>query len=55
MGCGESGFHALSKIRFSQEVERVVPSVQKIAKKLPTGGGRRRDVVVFKGLRLLEC
>ena len=52
--CGESGFHALSKIRFSQEVERVVPSAQKLTKKVSTGGGRRRDVVVFKGLRLLE-
>ncbi len=52
--CGESGFHALSKIRFSQEVERVVPWVQKVTKKLPLGGGKRRDVVVFKGLRLLE-
>lgn len=52
--CGDSGFHALSKIRFSQEVERVVPSAQKATKKLPIGGGRRRDVVVFKGLRLLE-
>ena len=52
--CGESGFHALSKIRFSQEVERAVPSVQKTTKKLPVGGGKRRDVVVFEGLRLIE-
>jgi len=52
--CGEAGFHALSKIRFSQEVERAVISVQKVTKKLPCGGGKRRDAVVFKGLRLLE-
>jgi putative DNA primase/helicase len=52
--CGESGFHALSKIRFSQEVERVVPSAQKFRKKVSAEGGGRRDVIVFKGLRLLE-
>lgn len=52
--CGESGFHALSKIRFSQEVERVVPSAQKFRKKVSAEGGGRRDVMVFKGLRLLE-
>lgn len=53
--CGESGFHPLSKIRFSQEVERAVPSVQKVAGKLPIGGGKRCNVVLFKGLRLLEA
>lgn len=52
--CGEGGFHALSKMRFAQEVERAVTGVQKVTKKQSQGGGRRRDIVVFKGLRLLE-
>lgn len=52
--CGEGGFHALSKMRFSQEVERAVPSVQKITRKQPAENGKRRDIVVFCGLRLLS-
>lgn len=52
--CGEGGFHALSKIRLVQELERCVPGFKRVSKKQQTGGGKRRDVVVLVGLRVLE-
>lgn len=52
--CGEGGFHALSKTRLVQELERAVPGLARVSKKQQVGGGKRRDVVVLRGLRVLE-
>lgn len=52
--CGDGGFHALSKMRFSQELERAAINTQKVAGKLPAAGGRRVDAVIFKGIRLVD-
>jgi putative DNA primase/helicase len=52
--CGEGGFHALSKTRLVQELERIAPYFQKRNKKQIGSAGKRREVVTLAGLRLLE-
>ena len=52
--CTESGFHFLSKQRFSQEIERAVIGVQKATVKRQAGGGRRAKATIFRGIRVLE-
>lgn len=53
--CGEGGFHALSKTRLVQELERLVPNFAKVAQKKIGSAGKRREVIVLTGLRLLEA
>lgn len=52
--CKEGGFFSLSKIRFLQEIERLVPAFQKKTVKIQTFSGRRRDVLQIFGVRLME-
>lgn len=51
--CGDGGFHALSKMRLVQELERVVPYFAKRTEKRAEGAGKRRNVVVLCGLEVL--
>lgn len=51
--CGDGGFHALSKMRLVQELERVVPYFAKRTEKRTEGAGKRRNVVVLCGLEVL--
>jgi putative DNA primase/helicase len=53
--CAEGGFFALSKVKFSQELERCVPGFAKKAAKISDGGARRRDIWRVQGVRLLEA
>ncbi len=53
--CNEGGVFALSKQRFTQELERCVPGFEKKSGKLSVPGERRRDVVQIRGLRLLQA
>lgn len=52
--CRDGGIHAMSKNRLVQEVERVVPGARKLVKKSKGDEGRRRSLVVFCGLRLID-
>lgn len=52
--CGEGGFMALSKMRLVQELERLVPYFAKTTKKQSVSAGKRKDVVMLVGLRVLE-
>ena len=52
--CGAGGFHALSKTRLLQELERIVPYFEKREKKQIGSAGKRRKVTVIRGLTLLE-
>lgn len=54
--CRESGYQALGKGKFTNELERVVPFFDKVKRKLNTGlSGARREVAGCKGLRLVEA
>lgn len=50
--CRDAGFNALSKTRFLQEVERIVPFFGKVVRKLASFDGKRRDVVFLQGVKL---
>jgi putative DNA primase/helicase len=52
--CGEGGFMALSKMRLVQELERLVPYFAKTTKKQSVSAGKRKDVVMLVGLRVLD-
>jgi len=52
--CKESGFFALSKTKFVQEVERLVPRFKKQTVKVQTVSGRRRDLLKLFGVRLMQ-
>jgi len=52
--CKESGIYALSKTRFSDELERVVPQLAKDRKKVAGENGTRKNVQMFTGIRLLS-
>jgi len=51
--CGEGGFHALSKTRLIQELERCVPHFAKYEKKQIGLAGKRRKVTVLRGVAVL--
>lgn len=52
--CGEGGFMALSKMRLVQELERLVPYFAKSATKHAGPAGKRKNVIVLRGLQVLE-
>lgn len=53
--CRESGYQALGKGKFANELERVVPFFRRAERKLRTGiGGARRKVSGCQGLRLVD-
>jgi putative DNA primase/helicase len=52
--CGEGGFMALSKTRLVQELERLVPHFEKATKKQTVSAGKRKNVIVLVGLKVLE-
>ncbi len=52
--CGEGGFHALSKTRLVQEVERCVPHFEKCSRKQIGTTGKRRELVILRGLRVVD-
>lgn len=52
--CREGGIRGLSKIRFTQELERVIPYYRKESKKIASSGGGRRKVVIICGIRVSD-
>jgi putative DNA primase/helicase len=52
--CGEGGFMALSKMRLVQELERLVPYFAKTAQKQTGSAGKRKNVSMLVGIRVLE-
>lgn len=52
--CGEGGFHALSKTRLLQELERIVPHFEKCEKKQTGSAGKRRKVNMVRGVTVLK-
>lgn len=51
--CGEAGLHALSKMRFLQELERVVPCMKVEEGKQALGDGTRKKVRFVIGVRVI--
>lgn len=51
--CGEGGFHPLSKMRFLQEIERVIPGMKVEEAKQPLGDGKRKKVRLLLGVKLV--
>lgn len=51
--CRESGFYALAKTRFLDELARLVPQFSKRTVKVQMVAGRRRDVLCLSGVRLM--
>lgn len=52
--CKEGGFFALSKPRFLQEIERLVPSFRKSEVLVRALNGKRRKALQIHGIRLME-
>lgn len=54
--CKEGGFFALAKVRFLQEIERLVPGFKKEPVKVSIFGSKlRRDVTLITGVRLMQA
>ena len=51
--CVEGGYHALSKQRFLQEIERCVPGFRKEDSYPRDEGGKKRKLLLIRGLRLM--
>jgi putative DNA primase/helicase len=52
--CGEGGMMALSKQKFTQELERVVPYMRQQAERRTAEDGTRKKLQMIYGIRLLE-
>ena len=52
--CKEGGFFSLSKTRFLQELERVVPNFAAAPERVRTFDGRRKKVLSITGVRLMQ-
>ena len=52
--CKEAGFYALSKPKFLNELERLLPSFKKQTVKVQGVSGRRRDLLKIHGVQLME-
>lgn len=51
--CKDAGIFAVSKIRFADDILRVVPKGEIVVRKTPSEGGKRKDVRIVRGVRLL--
>ncbi len=51
--CKDGGIHSLGKSKFTDEVLRVVPGGAVVVAKTGSEGGRRREVRMLRGVRLL--
>lgn len=52
--CGEGGFMAMSKVKLLTELERCVQHFAKFEKKQTGHAGKRRSVVMIRGISLLD-